>query len=61
MNIFKICSLIIFYFVSRVAFSEKTRENFTDPEHHITSLNPALNASELTDNHSQKIILASDH
>lgn len=52
MNIFKICSLIIFYFVSRVAFSENTRENFNDPEHQITSLNPMVNDS-------QKIILAS--
>lgn len=61
MNIFKICSLIIFYFISRVAFSEKTRENFTDPEHQITTLNPTLNGPELTDNRSQKIFLASDH
>lgn len=60
MNIFKICSLIIFYFISRVAFSEKTRENFSDPEHQVTSLNPTLNASDLSDNLSQKIILASD-
>lgn len=61
MNIFKICSLIIFYFISRVAFSEKTHENLPGNEHQITSLNPTLNASHLHENLSQKIILASDH
>ncbi len=60
MNLFKLCSFILFYFISRVAVSENTRENFTDPEHHITTLNPTPNDSELNENQSQKIFLASD-